>query len=108
MGQDVTSFFIEANRVLKLGGEVIVAEVKSRFVDKEKGGDSSTSSLSGMKRGIRAFQRHLLQLGFSALECDEKTNSMFVLMRFKKSEQVDWDKASKIKMPLNNCPYKRR
>lgn len=108
MGQDVTSFFVEANRVLKLGGEVIVAEVKSRFVDKVKSEESEDSSLSGMKRGIRAFQRHLLQLGFSAVECDEKTNSMFVLMRFKKSEHVDGAKASKIKMPLNNCPYKRR
>jgi ribosomal RNA-processing protein 8 len=101
MGNDVTSFFVQASRVLKVGGELVVAEVKSRFVDAE-----AEVALTGMKKGLRSFQAQLEAMGFSLLECDSKTNSMFVLMRFKKEETMQ--EGTKAKITLKNCPYKRR
>ena len=66
MGTNFPDFLIEANRVLKPDGIVIIAEVLSRFAD------------------INAFTKHMREeAGFKALSVN-KLKEFFYLMVFKK------------------------
>ncbi|XP_048215748.1 ribosomal RNA-processing protein 8 [Perognathus longimembris pacificus] len=90
MGTNIRDFLEEANRVLKPGGLLKVAEVSSRFED------------------VRAFLRAVTKLGFKVLYKD-LTNSHFFLFDFEKTgpPQVG-PKAQLSGLKLQPCLYKRR
>lgn len=96
MGNDFWEFLMEASRVLKIGGEVVIAEVKSRFahgVDEKSTKMSSTPELR-MKQGIGSFVLGMKHIGFESFH--PKTarsggpgNQMFVLLHFKKKRSIE-------------------
>ncbi|XP_072466231.1 ribosomal RNA-processing protein 8 [Notamacropus eugenii] len=88
MGTNLSDFLKEANRVLKPGGLLKVAEVASRFVD------------------MRGFLGALAQLGFKLVSKD-LTNSYFYLLNFHK---IGPPKAQGPLqgLTLRPCLYKRR
>ncbi|XP_028908391.1 ribosomal RNA-processing protein 8 isoform X1 [Ornithorhynchus anatinus] len=88
MGTNLRDFLEEANRVLKPGGLLKVAEVASRFED------------------VRAFLGALAQLGFKNISKD-LSNSHFYLFDFRKTGPPQ----AKGRLPglaLRPCVYKRR
>lgn len=85
MGTNVADFLKEAYRVLRPGGALKIAEVKSRF-DK-----------------IATFVEALKLAGFDVKQKDE-TNKMFVLFDCVKSDR----KPAKNSVTLKPCIYKRR
>lgn len=95
MGTDYGSFLVEAHRVLKKGGWLWIAEVRSRFAAADGGGED-----------LRPFVGALGSLGFKAVKQDA-SNRMFVTMLLRKEggggggEGVVWP-------PLRACVYKRR
>lgn len=90
MGTDLPACVKEANRILKLGGEMKIAEVESRFHD------------------VKDFVKDIQKYGF------EKTNlnmdySLFFFLDFKKVSHLS--KSKKKKLPdinLKPCLYKKR
>jgi len=95
MGTDYGSFLIEAHRVLKPGGRLWIAEVRSRF-QTVQGGDGRES----------AFVHCVRSVGFALREHDA-SNKMFVTYLFQKMKGApkdndpDWP-------PLKACTYKKR
>ena len=87
MGTNLIDYLLEAHRVLKLGGVLIVAEVISRF---EK---------------LSVFVRNMEKLGFILIEKD-KSNKMFVWFELKKAAGYDTDFLPKL--VLQPCLYKKR
>ncbi|XP_026284207.1 ribosomal RNA-processing protein 8 [Frankliniella occidentalis] len=88
MGTNLNDFVLEANRVLKNGGLLMIAEVESRFED------------------VDNFTSAMVHFGFQ-LKKKDLSNQMFIFMDFKKTR-----KASKTgKLPalaLEPCVYKKR
>lgn len=101
MNRDVTSYLVEAFRVLKDGGELLVAEVKSRFSEEEGGGDARQA----MESGLEKFNSEMQMLGFKLMNMDENSNKMFVLFKFRKIPALVKPGA---RVVLKSCPYKRR
>ena len=95
MGTDYGSFLVEAHRVLKPGGKLWIAEVRSRF-QTVPGGDSRESG----------FVQCVRSAGFALREHDA-SNKMFVTFLFQKTKEgpragdPDWP-------PLKACTYKKR
>jgi ribosomal RNA-processing protein 8 len=91
MGTSVREYVQEVHRVLKPGGVLKVAEVKSRF---------ESASLGG----IAGFVQTLRKMGFDCRHKDER-NKMFVLFEFakaaRKPQQVE-------PIEFKACEYKRR
>ena len=90
MGTNIGEFLREAHRVLKTGGYLKIAEVRSRF--------------EGEKDGIKKFLRTLKKAGF---DCAEKNfeNKMFFMLECVKSTRspiFDVDYSAKV------CHYKKR
>lgn len=76
---------LEANRVLKKNGVLIIAEVKSRFVCKIPNADP----IQKMSHGLAMFKRALKKIGFSALKEEEDlTRKMFLILKLKKIETI--------------------
>jgi ribosomal RNA-processing protein 8 len=101
MGSDYKDFIKEAERILKPGGWLLIAEVNSRFENKE---------------GIAKFYDGVETMGFQKVNRDD-LSEMFVLMYFRKISKGSEDKknksqAKKIKRPalgeLKACKYKKR
>ncbi|KAI3452484.1 hypothetical protein Pfo_030236 [Paulownia fortunei] len=93
MGTNFPSYLLEANRVLKPHGWLLIAEVKSRFDPSTGGADSDK------------FVKAISELGFTSVSKDF-SNKMFILFYFKKKEK---QKPKDIKWPeLKPCLYKRR
>mmetsp|Transcript_21513 Transcript_21513/g.59786 ORF Transcript_21513/g.59786 Transcript_21513/m.59786 type:complete len:506 (+) Transcript_21513:76-1593(+) len=100
MGTDYPSFLREAHRVLKPGGTVWIAEVRSRFAE---AGRTET-------QGMQQFVAALKKVGF-ALRNKDASNKMFVILELTKTKAdpetnpsfsgVQWP-------PLAACTYKRR
>ncbi|KAG0607481.1 hypothetical protein M758_8G032200 [Ceratodon purpureus] len=94
MGVDYPSFLKEAHRALKIGGFLLIAEVKSRF-DPANDGASPTQFVDALKR-----------LGFILVSQDDK-NKMFIMFTFKKQGEKSGKKP--INWPdLKPCVYKKR
>ncbi|CCI42633.1 unnamed protein product [Albugo candida] len=91
MGTTIPEYLREAHRVMKAGGILKIAEVKSRFETKQLG-------------GIQGFISQLRKLGFDYQEKDER-NKMFVLLEFQKSNRK---KDTNVRIELKACEYKRR
>lgn len=92
MGTDVTNFLIEAVRILRKGGVLKIAEVKSRFE-----GDI-----------LDKFTAVLHSLGLKLLKHDD-SNKMFFLLTYSKVQSVS--KQIRKTLPMINlkpCQYKRR
>lgn len=100
MGSDVTSYIAEARRVLRVGGELIIAEVKSRFSDE---GEKSTEAFN---RGLNKFCNGLKGRGFKMIDLDTESNTHFVLIRLSKSSHQPVNE--KVRITLKACEYKRR
>ncbi|KAM9036781.1 ribosomal RNA-processing protein 8 [Sarcophilus harrisii] len=88
MGTNLSDFLKEANRVLKPGGLLKIAEVASRFVD------------------MRSFLGALAQLGFKLVSKD-LTNSYFYLLNFHKTGPPK-AQGPLPGLTLRPCLYKRR
>lgn len=101
MGTDYGSFLEEAHRVLKPGGLLWIAEVRSRF-----DGKNGTAS-------VASFVAALAELGFKRKRDVDERNTMFFTAEFIKTwvskgkhahastRRVRWP-------PLKACTYKRR
>uniref|UniRef100_A0A8D9EKA6 Ribosomal RNA-processing protein 8 n=1 Tax=Cacopsylla melanoneura TaxID=428564 RepID=A0A8D9EKA6_9HEMI len=90
MGIDLAACIKEANRVLKLGGEMKIAEVESRFTD------------------VKDFIKDIQKYGFEKKVFNEDY-SIFYFMDFKKVSNLS--KTKKKKLPpinLKPCLYKKR
>ncbi|XP_078078762.1 uncharacterized protein rrp8 [Mustelus asterias] len=88
MGTNLQDFLAEANRVLRLGGILKIAEVASRFED------------------LRSFVNVLGSLGFKLISKDTK-NNYFYLFDFRKS-RPSREKAKLPQLQLKPCLYKKR
>jgi len=88
MGTNLADYLIEANRVLKVGGTLMIAEVESRF-------DKVDDFLSGLHR-----------YGFVNVHKDFAHN-LFYLMHFRKERELK-NKKSLPTMSLHPCMYKKR
>lgn len=95
MGTDYSKFLLEAQRVLKTGGFLWIAEVRSRFVPDGKDTENFAPFLGSLQK-----------LGFKVLKQDVG-NRMFVVWIAKKvDDSVD---SSTVQWPLlKPCVYKRR
>lgn len=86
MGTDQTKYLLEANRVLKMGGSLLITEVASRFFS------------------ISKFVKQVEQIGFH-LNHQEYIGKMFLMFSFKK---VTTTTSSSVQISLKPCLYKRR
>jgi len=89
MGTNLVDFLSEAHRVIKLGGVLKIAEVKSRFVDVDK------------------FISDVCSLGFKLVDQDD-SNKMFILLELEKSTNEVQNSKKSTNITLNPCIYKRR
>ncbi|XP_021239470.1 ribosomal RNA-processing protein 8, partial [Numida meleagris] len=87
MGTNLQEILEEANRVLKLGGTLMVAEVASRFED------------------LRAFMSAMAQLGFKSINKD-LSSTFFYLLEFTKAGPPRRRPCAGLR--LLPCVYKRR
>eukprot|EP00897_Mesotaenium_endlicherianum_P003464 jgi/Mesen1/3145/ME000184S02210 len=94
MGTDYQAYVTEAHRVLKAGGWLLIAEVRSRFDPANGGADPGR------------FVKALTLLGFK-LRSQDESNKMFLMFYFQKIK--DALSESTISWPeLKPCLYKRR
>uniref|UniRef100_A0AC34RIB9 Ribosomal RNA-processing protein 8 n=1 Tax=Panagrolaimus sp. JU765 TaxID=591449 RepID=A0AC34RIB9_9BILA len=87
MGTNLSDFLREANRILKEGGRVFIAEVWSRF--------------SNLKKFLEALQK----LGFSVIE-EKLINDYFEMITLEKTGKVQIKKP--LGLTLEPCFYKKR
>ncbi|CAM9710846.1 unnamed protein product [Discosporangium mesarthrocarpum] len=90
MGTNLADFIREAYRVLRTGGVMKVAEVRSRF--------------EGVEGGVEAFLDVTHRLGFDKKNLDRR-NKMFLLMEFVKSGRKP---QQGVRFAAKACLYKRR
>nr|XP_057936521.1 ribosomal RNA-processing protein 8 isoform X2 [Doryrhamphus excisus] len=88
MGTNLSDFLVEANRVLKQGGVLSIAEVASRFDN------------------VRSFINALAKLGFKMVSKDTE-NSHFYSFEFTKTSNAP-EKFKKLGLQLKACLYKKR
>ena len=104
MGTDYPAFLREAHRVLRPGGWLWIAEVRSRFAQQGTAPRGGSGSASADEAG--AFIAALEQLGFK-LKRRDMSNKMFAVFELQKRKgdqgaaQIDWPE-------LKPCMYKRR
>ncbi|XP_037030982.1 ribosomal RNA-processing protein 8 [Bradysia coprophila] len=89
MGTNIKDFILEANRVLKDGGQLKIAEVESRFTD------------------IRHFVANIKQCGFELVHQDV-SNNLFYFLNFKKTKMVKKTSKTVSSFSLKPCIYKKR
>lgn len=88
MGTNLNDYLLEANRVLKLHGNVYIAEIQSRFED------------------IREFMRCMNACGFDLIKKDVAVN-YFYFFHFRKMRHVAKDVKLKT-FSLKPCLYRKR
>uniref|UniRef100_A0A914Q4H9 Ribosomal RNA-processing protein 8 n=1 Tax=Panagrolaimus davidi TaxID=227884 RepID=A0A914Q4H9_9BILA len=87
MGSNLADFIREANRILKTGGVVKIAEVWSRF------------------KNLKKFLRALEQMGFKVIN-EKLLNDYFELITLKKIGKIE--KKRPLGLTLEPCFYKKR
>ena len=90
MGTNLKDFIKEANRVLKIGGLVKIAEVASRFKE----------------LSIEDFTKIMTKCGFQ-LKWKDTSNDYFYTMDFKKTRE-NGNKLKITDFSLKPCLYKKR
>uniref|UniRef100_A0A1D1XY34 Ribosomal RNA-processing protein 8 n=1 Tax=Anthurium amnicola TaxID=1678845 RepID=A0A1D1XY34_9ARAE len=95
MGINFPNYLVEATRVLRLHGWLLIAEVRSRF-DPENGGADPEN-----------FCKAVHKLGFSLISKD-LSSKMFVLFYFKKMKETSAEVKGIGWPELKPCLYKRR
>jgi ribosomal RNA-processing protein 8 len=109
MGTNVKDFLLEARRVLKRGGVLLIAEVKSRFeedsaaVAEARGGRRRSNATVG--GGVRGFVAALETLGFD-LQAQQLGNRMFAVFRFKLAKREP--QPDSFRWSFRACTYKKR
>ena len=98
MGTDYGAYLKEAYRILRFGGLVWIAEVRSRFIDSTKDADENDSVFASFVKALR--KQGLL------VTHQDIANKMFVVFEAKKMAHkhdvaVRWPE-------LKPCMYKRR
>lgn len=88
MGTNLTDYLMEANRILKIGGLLKIAEVESRF------------------ENVDHFIEYLKNLGFTLLN-KNLNHKMFILFDLKKSRNCT-RKSKNLAFTLQPCVYKKR
>ncbi|KAH8299496.1 hypothetical protein KR044_001986, partial [Drosophila immigrans] len=88
MGSNLNDYLLEANRVLKLHGNVYIAEIQSRFED------------------VREFIRFMTSCGFDLVKKDVAVN-YFYFFHFRKMRHVGKDVKLK-PFSLKPCLYRKR
>ncbi|CAH2091598.1 unnamed protein product [Euphydryas editha] len=89
MGTNLTQYLLEANRVLRIGGYLLIAEVESRF------------------NKVEDFVKDVQKLGFSLKKLD-KTHEVFYFMEFTKIRDPPSKKGKIPTLTLKPCIYKKR
>eukprot|EP00158_Paraphelidium_tribonemae_P002399 Partr_v1_DN25333_c0_g1_i1_m21528 putative ribosomal RNA processing 8, methyltransferase, homolog (yeast) len=89
MGVDYEGFLEEANRILKVRGHLLIAEVTSRIRDTEE------------------FCTCLTKLGFTVRKTDS-SNRMFVMVHLIKHQDCSRESSGNLMVPLKACVYKKR
>ncbi|XP_050067348.1 ribosomal RNA-processing protein 8 [Anopheles maculipalpis] len=89
MGTNLADFFLEANRVLKVGGIMKIAEVSSRFDN------------------VNVFVSNVQRCGFK-LENKDLKHSLFYFFNFKKERTVLKGSTNTKQFSLKPCLYKKR
>ncbi|XP_035894260.1 ribosomal RNA-processing protein 8 [Anopheles stephensi] len=89
MGTNLVDFFLEANRVLKVGGLMKIAEVSSRFDN------------------VNVFVSNVQKCGFK-LENKDLKHSLFYFFNFKKERNVLKGSTNTKQFSLKPCLYKKR
>lgn len=113
MGTNIADFLREAHRVLRVGGSIKIAEVRSRFEgtrDIPEDENTSTSKKKKKKEKKRSLLEEFIdimteKLGFELVHMDNRSNKLFFLMEFSK-RNVRPD--PKINFTAKACIYKRR
>ncbi|XP_067664018.1 ribosomal RNA-processing protein 8-like [Haliotis asinina] len=88
MGTNLTDYLLEANRILKKGGVMMIAEVESRF------------------QKVGAFISKVEKLGFEIVSKDT-SNKMFCMFHFKKVHDMK-ETPLNLCIELDPCIYKKR
>ena len=101
MGTDYGAFLQEACRILRIGGFLWIAEVRSRYVPTAGNDPAEHSSDSAFAPFVQALRRHGMQV-----TVQDSSNKMFVVFEAKKiadepCASADWPE-------LKPCTYKRR
>lgn len=119
MGTNLRDFVAEAFRVLKPGGEMIVAEVKSRFEHTsssissggKEGRDehepADRTSATTTNGGIRGFVRAMRKMHFKLLRMDV-SNKMFAIFRFRRTKNRSKVPPGVFEWSFKPCVYKKR
>ena len=93
MGTNFPQFLLEANRVLKHGGTLFIAEVLSRFED------------------VKEFtNEHMPLVGFRCISLSRLKDFLYMMV-FKKEAEVsslEPDASSEFSKQLKPCLYKKR
>ena len=92
MGTNFPDFLKEANRVLKKGGTLFVAEVLSRFATND----------------VKVFSKHMKdELGFRAVKVN-KLKDFFYVMVYQKERESKKVISEEFYNELKPCLYKKR
>ncbi|KAJ3396213.1 25S rRNA (adenine645-N1)-methyltransferase [Lobulomyces angularis] len=120
MGTNFFDFIKEARRILKVGGEILIAEVESRFPKKRKfqEKDSLLSKSNNTKffseeseNGIELFLKNLQIFGFELKKPVDFTYKVFILFHLVLKEKKTGSNGAKAidgKSMLKPCLYKKR
>ncbi|KAK0418481.1 hypothetical protein QR680_013581 [Steinernema hermaphroditum] len=87
MGTNINEYLREAHRLLKMGGELRIAEVTSRF------------------ENVRAFMRGVCRMGFE-FKTSKTMQDYFVVFQFKKAGKIEHKRPNGL--TLKPCLYKKR
>ena len=103
MGTDYPSFLMEAQRVLRLGGFLWIAEVSSRFQSDQ----GQTAVASTRSNAAGKFVKALQISGFKLRSTDAR-NKMFVVWELLKAKQGASFPNTSAWPALRACTYKKR
>ena len=103
MGTNIVDFLSEAHRILRPGGVLKIAEVRSRFESRESGGCAASE-------GVKKFLRLLKRSGFALSgEGNVKVhNEMFFEIEATKLEALKDGHEEGTNFSAKPCIYKRR
>lgn len=100
MGTDYGTFLKEASRVMKPGGLLWIAEVRSRFADSSMVEPNSKNAFAGFVVALEKLGMHVTR--------QDSSNKMFVVFEAKKVADRNGLSDSVLWPELKPCMYKKR